>query len=113
MAVLRAAVSLATIALRSLPATRGDCVGGPRPCVLVICRHNLFLDVRRTGGITFNHPDREPWEVEESCSLDVADRGGATLDEVGRAMGLTRERARQLESLVLLKIRLRVARLVS
>ena len=33
----------------------------------------------------------------ESCALDVADNLGCTLDEVGKAINLTRERVRQIE----------------
>ena len=33
----------------------------------------------------------------ESCALDVADRGGTTLEDVGAIMNLTRERIRQVE----------------
>ena len=33
-----------------------------------------------------------------SCALDGADRGGMTLAEIGLALGLTRERIRQIES---------------
>lgn len=35
--------------------------------------------------------------MTESCVLDVADRGGATLEEIGDMLGLTRERVRQVE----------------
>lgn len=84
---------------RIRPQTRADCVNGVRPCPFISCRHHLFLDVsEQTGSIKLNFPDKEVWELEESCVLDVADRGGATLEEVARAMNLTRERARQLES---------------
>jgi DNA-directed RNA polymerase sigma subunit (sigma70/sigma32) len=44
-----------------------------------------------------NFPDKEPWELPETCALDVADRGGVTLEEVGGWLNLTRERVRQLE----------------
>ena len=36
-------------------------------------------------------------ELGESCALDVAERGGITLEEVGQIMNLTRERIRQVE----------------
>lgn len=80
------------------PLTRSQCVNMPRPCLFVSCRHHLYLDVNEeTGSIKFNFPDKEVWELEETCALDVADRGGITLEEVGSIMNLTRERIRQLE----------------
>jgi len=53
-----------------------------------------------------NFPDLEPWELEETCSLDVADRGGITLEEVGDILNLTRERVRQVEVRGLLKLKM-------
>lgn len=41
----------------------------------------------------------------ESCSLDVADREGQTLDQIGTIMNLTRERIRQIETIGLEAIR--------
>jgi hypothetical protein len=80
------------------PSTRADCVGGERPCPFVSCKHHLYLDVSaRTGAIKLNFPDLEAWEMTETCALDVADRGGTTLEEVGAIMNLTRERIRQVE----------------
>ena len=80
------------------PRTRVDCVGGERPCPFVSCKHHLYLDVSaRTGAIKLNFPDLEVWEMSETCALDVADRGGTTLEEVGAIMNLTRERIRQVE----------------
>jgi Sigma-70, region 4 len=38
--------------------------------------------------------------MEETCSLDVADRGGETLEAVGAYLNITRERVRQLENLI-------------
>jgi DNA-directed RNA polymerase sigma subunit (sigma70/sigma32) len=58
-----------------------------------------------TGSIKLNFPDKEVWELEETCALDVADRGGITLEEVGTIMNLTRERIRQVETRGLLKLR--------
>ncbi len=78
--------------------TRADCLGGARPCPFVSCKHHLYLDVSaRTGAIKLNFPDLEVWEMTETCALDVADRGGTTLEEVGAIMNLTRERIRQVE----------------
>lgn len=80
------------------PKTRADCYNMPRPCLVVSCRHNLYLDVNtQTGSVKFNFPDKEIWELEETCSLDIAERGGVTLEDVGSIMNLTRERIRQLE----------------
>jgi hypothetical protein len=80
------------------PQTRADCANGERPCPFVSCKHHLFLDVSaKTGAIKLNFPDLEVWEMTETCALDVADRGGTTLEEVGAIMNLTRERIRQVE----------------
>jgi hypothetical protein len=71
----------------------------------VSCKHHLFIDVSpRTGAIKLNFPDLEVWELGESCALDVADRGGTTLEDVGAIMNLTRERIRQVEVKALAKL---------
>lgn len=87
------------------PVSREDCHKMPRPCLYVSCRHHLYLDVNtQTGSVKFNFPDKEVWELEETCALDVAERGGITLEEVGKIMNLTRERIRQIEIIGLKKI---------
>jgi hypothetical protein len=88
------------------PTFRGECEGGPRPCPLVGCCYNTYLVVKHNGNITLTHPDRLPEDVppDESCVLDVADQGYHTLDEVGRILGLTRERIRQIETSAVDKI---------
>ena len=69
------------------------------------CKHHLYLDVNpETGSIKINFPELEPWELKETCALDVAERGGITLEEVGEIMNLTRERIRQIESKALKKL---------
>ena len=74
--------------------------------MFVSCKHHLYLDVNpETGSIKVNFPDKEIWELAETCALDVADRGGITLEEVGNIMNLTRERIRQVESRGLVKLR--------
>lgn len=93
------------------PATRSDCVDGPRPCPFVGCRHHLYLEVDpRSGTIKLNRPDLQPWDMPESCSLDVADDGEQTLEIISRLLNLTRERVRQIEGRALRSTR-RAARL--
>jgi hypothetical protein len=87
------------------PKTREECLDGPRPCPYVSCKHHLYIDVSaRTGAIKLNFPDLEVWDLGESCALDVADRGGTTLEDVGAIMNLTRERIRQVEVKALAKL---------
>ncbi|MEZ0311429.1 MAG: sigma factor-like helix-turn-helix DNA-binding protein [Myxococcota bacterium] len=88
------------------PKVRSECKEGPRPCLFVSCKHHLYLDVNpETGSVKLNFPDKEVWELEETCALDVAERGGITLEEVGEILNLTRERIRQLEVTALQKMK--------
>ena len=87
------------------PTARVECAEGARPCPFVSCKHHLYLDVSaRTGAIKLNFPDLEVWDMNETCALDVADRGGTTLEDVGAIMNLTRERIRQVEVKALAKL---------
>lgn len=82
------------------PKTRGDCAGGERPCPWVSCRYHLYLDAK-ARSIQFNHPDVDEGDLDrlvETCALDVADRGGVTLEVIARLLNLTRERVRQIEA---------------
>ena len=88
------------------PKSRGDCRNAPRPCPWVSCKYHLYLDiVMQSGSIKMNFPDLEVWEMTETCALDVADRGGITLEDVGILLNLTRERIRQVEKSGLDKLR--------
>lgn len=90
----------------SRPRTRADCLTAARPCLFVSCKYNLYLDVNpETGSVKLNFPDKELWELEYTCALDVAEKGGITLEEVGEIMNLTRERIRQVETRGLEKVR--------
>lgn len=83
------------------PRTRGDCQNGPRPCPWVSC------DDHALGARLYPKDTHREIESDNklltllatgpSCILDVADQGGATLEEVGAVFGLTRERIRQIE----------------
>lgn len=100
------------------PRTRGECQHGPhaeRPCAFVSCRYHLLLDVNEdTGSIKINFPpeDDSPealvralHAMRDTCALDVADRGGLTLEEVGERLSLTRERTRQIETRSMAKLK--------
>lgn len=93
------------------PKTRGDCLPGgcneARPCPFVGCKHHLYLEVNKdTGSLQVNQVGLEPWELEESCALDVTDREhGVTLEKAGALLNRTRERVRQIESDALAKLR--------
>jgi len=98
------------------PRTRNECPAS-RPCPWVGCRYHLYLDVNsKTGSIKLNFPELEPWELVETCVLDLAERDvpdngrigedrHLTLDEVAVIMNLTRERVRQVEASALARMR--------
>jgi len=87
------------------PKTRAECRCTERPCPWVACIWHLYLDVDPVNGsIKLNHPDLEPWELEESCALDVAERDGLTLEDVGEILNLTREAVRRVEARGLAKL---------
>lgn len=87
------------------PTMRSECKDMERPCPFVSCKYHLYIDVHPVrGSIKLNFPDLEVWEMNETCALDVADRGGITLEEVGEIMNLTRERVRQVETAGLSKL---------
>jgi hypothetical protein len=87
------------------PKTRAECVDMERPCPFVSCKYHLYIDVHPVrGSIKINFTDMEVWEMTETCALDIADRGGITLEEVGEIMNLTRERVRQVETAGLAKL---------
>ena len=73
------------------PRTRGECVDGPRPCPWVGCKHHLYIRSVRANTLVTH--DCEPWELDETCSLDVADRGGQDVAEIARLMGVTKQMA--------------------
>jgi hypothetical protein len=107
-AVALTAEDLRTLALyeQDRPRVRSDCEGGginaDRPCPWASCRHHLGFDLSQSGNVR----EVDGWHSGgPSCSLDVADQGGVTLEEVGELLGLTRERVRQVEVRALLHVR--------
>jgi hypothetical protein len=82
-----------------------------RPCWVAGCPHHLYLRVERDSGrIRLTHrgvPPESMGDLVHTCALDVADSspGGVQLEVVGVALGLTRERIRQIELRTLEKCR--------
>jgi len=116
------------------PKTRGECEGQPRPCPWVGCRYHLALYVDENGEAHIERPDAiveyvyqgplrrngsffsdgQPRRIlgdvclevmTATCALDMADRGGMKLERIGRHLGLTRERVRQLEMIAGAKLK--------
>jgi sigma-70-like protein len=108
-----------------LPVTRGDCVDGPRPCPWTSCRHHMLVVGSLVGrqrferspewlpGVRVHPAARGAASLAEalerlptSCALDAVDDApdGLPLEEIGRLLGCTRERARQIEAIALRKL---------
>ena len=86
--------------------TSGACRTLPGPCPHSVCRFNLTAEHRDNRGA-------KPAEtrlpvVREACTLEAAELGGMTLEEVAARMALSRERVRQIESSALAKLSLRL-----
>ena len=92
------------------PKTRGDCKYGLRPCPWISCKYHLAIEgVRANGEPKYNklldiESKTNPEDIElnlyllpETCALDIADKGGCILEDVGELLGISRERIRQIE----------------
>ena len=93
-----------------MPRTRAECQNGVRPCPWVRCRHHLYLDVRADNVVRINFADRDPTEMLATCALDLAEDGPRTLEQVAGLMGMSKERARQIEEAALVKLRVDLAK---
>lgn len=87
------------------PKTRGDCIGGERPCPWISCfwhvineRKGFNLTARQDFLILKSDEEilEEIFGMPETCILDVCDKGESTLEEIGLVMNVTRERIRQI-----------------
>jgi hypothetical protein len=87
------------------PRTRGDCASVPRPCPFASCRHHLYAEISEQGWLKLNFPHLDILDMRESCSLDVADRDGVTLEVLGELFNISLEGARQVELDVLGELR--------
>jgi hypothetical protein len=115
------------------PKARADCKDAARPCPFLSCRHHLADVVVGPNGrlrlgvldmeleVDATREDAEAYTdlaadavvaMRESCALDVIDRerDACTLQVVGNALNLTRERIRQIERRTLREAEPRVRR---
>ena len=112
LAVLGEQLCLDTL-LIPRPKVRGDCMRSPRPCPFVSCRHHLYLDVLPEGEVRFNFPLKESWELEHTCSLDIADdndahansTGETALLRVGTLLNVPGEVVREIEGPAIAKLK--------
>jgi hypothetical protein len=96
---------------QGVPPTRGDCPDtSSAPCPYLACRHhNWTLEQRDRAGNPARGAQGEGTfrpATMESCSLDVADAGGASYEEVGKILGVDHTRVRQIEEKALAKLTL-------
>lgn len=86
------------------PRTRGECPK-ERPCPFVLCRHHMALWVSKGGSLCYEWPGVDVLDIPETCSLDVAARGGMRLKEIASLMNVTRQRVDQFVKGAIQKIR--------
>lgn len=82
--------------------TRSDCRDGPRPCPHLQCRQHLAGDYTGNSPLQ-KHRRLHVMSSNNTCALDVANANpdGLTCKDVGLLLGMTGERVRQIEKLVL------------
>ena len=86
------------------PQYRGQCKDEERPCPWVSCKYHLYLDVKK-GVIRYADKDKEPWEMKESCVLDVIENSGAMVEEdIADILSIHRSRVEQIMYQIKLKL---------
>jgi hypothetical protein len=105
---------------------RDACRDGPRPCPWIRCKHHTYIEVSDVyGTVRLNFPDVPPDQMDRliaTCTLDEADKAEAHREKTGRLMtlqkvadrlGMTLERARQIQGDALRKIGPEGARVIA
>lgn len=87
------------------PRTWGECEPGREVCPWVGCTWHIGgLDVTAKGSLQLP-ADRQPWQTFGPACAAVYFEEPHTLDEVGLALGVTRERVRQIQAAAVAKVR--------
>lgn len=103
---------------------RSDCKDGPRPCTQVSCKHHTLVEIgsqRSLKAVGLNRLRRgasaaevEEWteqaaeilvNMTETCTLDVADKGGVSGEYIGDVFQISREAVRLCTNNALTKLR--------
>ncbi len=74
------------------PQLRSQCIKGLRPCPWIGCTHHLFWGTRKIHNISDDQILDTIEGMPETCTLDVAARGGLTEVEVAQVLGLSRQK---------------------
>lgn len=86
--------------LASAPHTRGGCLNNKRPCPWIRCKHHMIWVFYTKSTFGKNSDDQMAaiiCDMKESCTLDMADLGGCTLEQIAQVLGVTREMVRQIQ----------------
>ncbi len=83
------------------PPPRSQCVDGPRPCDKVRCRYHLWTELAQDKAGNWQlgkgGGDTIVPHSQESCALDIADRGPTSSEDIGRYIGTDETRVRQID----------------
>jgi hypothetical protein len=79
------------------PDARGGCSDMPRPCPFVTCRHHVFDHEGSKGS--------EGSFGGETCTLDVADRGEHSYEQIAQVLQMTEAQIKQIETSALRRLR--------
>lgn len=83
------------------PTYRNSCLSFPRPCCFITCSfHMLWAFHSHELKNLFTHSDDDIvnhlFSLKATCVLDIADKGGVTLEEIAIVLDVSRERIRQI-----------------
>lgn len=78
---------------------RSDCIHGPRPCIKISCKHHMIHGFSLSWALYTDEQIVDMiFDMPETCTLDVADRGKQPLRVIGECLGISHQRVDQLLS---------------